>query len=273
MSLDEEIQPRPWDPVVEAVVMEDEGEARRWLEELLDGGADPNVVDPVRGQCAIEAGWEADRAELVGLLLDRGAVVDLAKTDYSCLFSWESLECARVVLEQGFRFDRFISRNPIGEPVFEGSTHVLDWLLSEGDRERLDMYMGFGLLSLIDVFEGSRTPLISAIDDGRLDDARWLLKHGADVNAYCEHGAYCTALDCAVERHDPEAIELLIRAGANPNVPSMMQLTSAERAVRANTKGELDRAVAQRVIDAAMQFPKPVFPSRSPTPEWPPRLP
>jgi hypothetical protein len=272
MAFGEDVQPRPWDPVVEAVMMEDEGEAARWLAELLDGGADPNVIDPVRGQCAIEAAWELGRAGLVEILLDRGAVIDLVKTDYSCLFSWDCIECARVVLEHGFRFDRFIVRNPLGEPVIGGTTHVLDWVLSERDLERLELFMGFGLLDLIDVFEGSRTPLVTAIDEGRHDDARWLLKHGANVNAYCEHGADYTALDYAIERHDSEAIELLIRLGGNPNIPTMMQTTAAERAVRAHADGKLDRSVAKRVIDAAAAFPDPVFPTRRPIPEWPPRL-
>ena len=176
------------------------------------------------------------------------------------------------MLGHGFRFDRFIARNPLGEPVIEGTTHVLDWVLSENDQERLDLYTGFGLLDLIDVFEGSQTPLMVAIDDGWLDDARWLLKHGANVDAYCEYGAYCTALDCAIQRHDSDAIELLIRAGANPNIPTMMQMTAAERAVRAHAQGELDRSVAKRVVDVTAVFPKPSFPTRRPIPDWPPRL-
>jgi ankyrin repeat protein len=74
------------------------------------------------------------------------------------------------------------------------------------------------------------TPLHRAAEGGHGQAAAWLLGHGADVNANDEATIGETALALAVQRDDPDIVELLLRQGADPDIQGWMGNTARSRA-------------------------------------------
>ncbi|HXT37979.1 MAG TPA: ankyrin repeat domain-containing protein, partial [Chloroflexota bacterium] len=64
------------------------------------------------------------------------------------------------------------------------------------------------------------TPLIWATVKGRLETARWLIEHGADINRRATfggptHGEGVTALHLAAQNGDVEVVRFLLAHGAD----------------------------------------------------------
>lgn len=82
--------------------------------------------------------------------------------------------------------------------------------------------------------EMSYTPLHCAVEHNRAEAAVWLLDHGADINANEEAMIGETALCLAVQGQSPEIVEMLLKRGADPDIPGWMALTARMRAQRRN---------------------------------------
>jgi ankyrin repeat protein len=87
------------------------------------------------------------------------------------------------------------------------------------------------------------TPLMVVVVRGDLPTVKYLISHGADVNAqYDGAGTYLcgnaaqqypmTALMLAAERSNPEIVRALLEAGAEPNVSTMGRRTPLSEARR-----------------------------------------
>lgn len=76
----------------------------------------------------------------------------------------------------------------------------------------------------------SRTPLHYAVEKEHYLVAKWFLENGADVNANEEEHIGETPLSIAVQGNYPEMVELLLKYGANPDIPGWMALTARMRA-------------------------------------------
>jgi ankyrin repeat protein len=82
-------------------------------------------------------------------------------------------------------------------------------------------------------------PLNSAAAGRNLDVSRLLVAHGADVNT-AEHGGF-VPLHQAAEHGDGELVELLLAAGADPDVRLDDGRTAADIAIEAGHEGLSDR--------------------------------
>jgi ankyrin repeat protein len=80
----------------------------------------------------------------------------------------------------------------------------------------------------------SYTPLHCAVGHNRPEAAAWLLDHGADINANEEAKIGETALCLAVQGAPAEIVEMLLKRGADPDIPGWMGLTARMRAQRRN---------------------------------------
>jgi ankyrin repeat protein len=69
-----------------------------------------------------------------------------------------------------------------------------------------------------------------AVMDERYRVAEWLLENGANVNLYLEGLIGETPLNLAARGNYPEVVELLLRHGADPDIPGWMMKTARIRA-------------------------------------------
>jgi ankyrin repeat protein len=100
-----------------------------------------------------------------------------------------------------------------------GFTSVLQRLLAGDCKDAIDR---FDYLN--------RTPLTCAIQARQFLAAQLLIAAGADVNAHDEERIGNTALHYAAEEGDSEAVEFLLRAGADPTIRGWMGITAIGKA-------------------------------------------
>jgi ankyrin repeat protein len=105
----------------------------------------------------------------------------------------------------------------------------LHYAAQDGNIEEVARLVGEGFA--INQFDYlSRTPLHYAVEGEHYLVAKWLLENGADVNANEEEKIGETALSLAAQGAYPEIVELLLRHGANPDIPGWMGITAQDRA-------------------------------------------
>jgi ankyrin repeat protein len=97
-----------------------------------------------------------------------------------------------------------------------------------GELDELKHLLKSDCAKLINTFDDTgATPLILAAGNGHVDAVRLLIEAGADVNAHDESKIGDTALG---------RIEILVQAGANPNIRGWMQLNALDRAKKRKKK-------------------------------------
>jgi ankyrin repeat protein len=159
---------------------------------LLSAGADPNAVLP-EGETVLMTAARTGRADTLALLLDAGAAVDARERWYG--------ETALIWAAGENHADAVTLLVARGGDVNQRSS-PLDY-----ERRRT----GQSVLAL-----GSWTPLMYAARENALAAGRALIAARADPDLTDPDGA--TALVIAIINANYEFAELLLRAGANPNI-------------------------------------------------------
>jgi ankyrin repeat protein len=259
----------------EAAAMEDPAEAMNMVRGLLDSGvpATERVWDGI-GPLTIAA--EVGHWEVVRLLMARGADRDgpgRGRSDALYLLATDAPEdLLGLLLQRSGGWLAMTEVQPTGERSIP--EHPISTLAERGNFDRLDRLWKLGMGILLDVYESDLgwTPLIDAAGRGDLLGVKWLLTQGAHVNAHAEFRIGPTALERAVDEGHAEVVRWLLGAGANPNIPTWMWRTAAERAVRAASESGTDRALAIRdcVLAASSRYPPPVYPDGRSPGIWPP---
>ncbi|KAK0644279.1 hypothetical protein B0T16DRAFT_195007 [Cercophora newfieldiana] len=190
------------------------------VQDLIEAGADLNIRAPFYSpeldtsrytplQWAIKRGHN----EVGQLLLDKGA--DFTEgpdaqgwtSPFHTAVNCGEVEFCRLLLERG----AVISSN--GE---RHGTHVLHDAASWGHCSVIQLLLALDDGGPVDVRDDHGwTPLHWAACGGRLEAAKLLVKHGADVNAVAMKGE--TVLSLAVESGERELVRFLIEHGANVN--------------------------------------------------------
>jgi ankyrin repeat protein len=99
----------------------------------------------------------------------------------------------------------------------------------EGDLAALQTFLDAG--DDINAFDVTgQTPLHFAAEHNRIPAMRFLLAHGADVNAIDESVCGDTPLGSVAGNCSLEVAQLLISAGADPHIRGHMWLTAIDRA-------------------------------------------
>jgi ankyrin repeat protein len=202
---------------------------------LLDAGADPNVANNF---AATPLMWCAGDAAKVRLLLAKGANVDarskLGRTPLLIAAAYDgATEAARLLIEKGADVD---ARDGGGTSVLEqaaGSNHIA--------LVRLLLAKGAAVNTADD---GGFTPLMAAAGNGDRNAAmvKLLIEHGATVNGKTGDTAevvkngpialgHLTALQLAASQGNYEAVEALVKAGADVNALDVRKANSLVFAV------------------------------------------
>jgi len=162
------------------------------LQALLEAGADPNAVLP-EGESVLLTAARTGSPEVIRVLLKAGADVDRREKFYGeTALMWAAAEnhaeAVRVLIEHG------------ADPNIRSAPQT--W-----EKRRLSQT----LLSL-----GEWTPIFYAARENALDAGRALVDGGADLDVTDPDGA--TALVIAIINAHYEFAELLLEAGADPNI-------------------------------------------------------
>ena len=159
---------------------------------LLAAGADPNAVLP-EGETVLMSAARTGQRDTLELLLDAGARIDAREQWYGeTALMWAAAEnheaAVRLLVERGADVNQRSSQLPFK-----------------------NRRAGQSILSL-----GSWTPLMYAARENAIDAGRALAAARADLNLTDPDGA--TALVIAIINANYEFADLLLRAGADPNV-------------------------------------------------------
>lgn len=180
----------------------------------------------------VETEWEPERwrplhlaakknlVSIGGVLLAHGALVECRdsrdKTPLFWCVTGRNFEFAEMLLEAGVAIDqRWKGFSLLHHEAKDGKTETVDFMLKhEADPNIRD-----------DRVQPGSTPLHGAARQDRLNAARVLVEHGADVNARTDHGQ--STLDAALASKRQKVVPLLLEHGAEPGTREGHKPTSS----------------------------------------------
>ena len=190
---------------------------------LLESGADPSATD-AEGNLLLHSAIDGGRSDLVKLLLDFGAKVDVEALRKA--IGGENSDMVSMLLDKADDEQDEALDELLDLAVRNSKSDIASMLLKRGADGTRCSVGGTSILGL-------------AIDSGRLDLVKMLLEHGADitddalmravdknhtdlVRAFLEAGARKGAaldslLTIALKRQNPDIVSLLLRYGADAN--------------------------------------------------------
>lgn len=228
--------------------MGDPSNATRLLEDALDEEDAGLVADAIARGADVNALWEDQtvlsaavqigEVELIRLLLSAGADPNRKHPDGTTALTWSgNAEVTALLLDAGAS-----ARHECGKRVEYSSLHNA---AGDGDTARLKLLLERGdaqcLLNRFDAML-AYTPLHWAANEGHCEAAQLLLDAGADPNLV-EEVCY-TAISLAARRDDVDMVKLLLAAGADPALHSGM-LPSALDVARQHADPELLKCIEE----------------------------
>ena len=191
--------------MVQCVVRGGHMDLLRWL---CESGQALNKDGTLAVDCPLFAGVASNDTEVVEYLLSKGANP-----------------------EEYFEEEGTIGPLPIHEAVKTGHKGIVQALCNHDSiGQTINARAEVDLASDYEESDWAEdvTPLMLAVNGGWAEVAALLLINGAEVNAVNAQGK--TALDYAVQRHNPEILGTLLEAGADPNITGEDEQTVLGRA-------------------------------------------
>lgn len=198
-------------PILNSIAREDAGALR----EALNGDAGNLNLVHKSGYTPLSAAARVGNRELVQILLDKGAKIEVGTRENSAqsvnailmAAASGSIEVMQLLLDKGADLQA-----PQNGPV-------LNLAVQNGRREMISFLVDKGI-SLEGSRSGGYSPLILAIQSNLPEMVQFLIEKGAKVNP-AEHGnnaysGYGTPLFSAVQQSNKPIVELLMANGANP---------------------------------------------------------
>jgi ankyrin repeat protein len=215
---------------MEAVLLPNEEESLAWTKQLLEAGEDPNFKDPLRDTLPFSEAWFRGNLRLMRVLVQYGADSLSNLRDFDIIdIASKSFECTQYMIELGHRLDH-LAEDREGLMILR-CDHPLTYLLDQQRWDLIEQLTPHGLLDTINMIEESseEPPLVEMIRDRKLNEAEWLLQHGALPNNRWKNRVMNTPLDHAVRHQDVEAVQLPKQYGADPTIRTWMNLSALDR--------------------------------------------
>jgi len=235
----------------------------RLVKILLDAGADINVLSTGRqGESALhDAVWVSD--EMVELLLNRGAVIDIpgrihcSRTALQSAAEQGATKLVAFLLNAGADVNAPAvtslkeSNQSIGATVLQCVVAYYSIMRSEQVQVNVQCLVDAGAdVNALPYWNPDQyddeneeepdtrygiTALQGAIRSGKIEVVQMLLEAGADINAPAAAGPYGgkTALQEAVTKEHIELVQLLLTAGADVNAPATKNRSTGRTALQA----------------------------------------
>lgn len=244
------------------------------VHEVLAQGADPNNVDG-DGTPPLHVAAAAGNAELAGVLLASGAVVDLPEsvngtTALHVAARYGHHDTVQTLLVYGANVGATTvdGITPLHLAAQAGHSRVIELLLASGaDPEQAETAGGRTALHLaaaeghhdaarLLIWSGADpnrvdgfgiTPLMLAGANGHAETIRTLLMQGANVNAADQNGE--TPLMTAIQQQHDDVALLLLEQGADPNAQESTQGMTALHLAATLGNEALIRALLERGAD------------------------
>ena len=211
------------------------------VQSLVRSGVKPGALD-INGSTALHAAAGGGQLEVMEYLLSVGAEPDIADHQgrrplYEAA-SAGSLECCRILIARGAELETPTvgGWTPLTAALYWGSDEVTDYLLGLGAKMNL----------------GDDIPLLEASRNGYKVTVRRFLREGASLKEQDESGR--TALHFAVLGGETEVVEMLLAAGADPDIPDKNGTTPFLLAAENSRLECLDRMLP-RVEDPVSALP------------------
>jgi ankyrin repeat protein len=200
----EEFDQEKFDFHVKFIESIENGEDVELIKGYLDQGADPNLNNLGHGPALWTAAWVNSGPEVVKLLLDYGA-----KTDINDLGRFMVFECnldnIRLLLENAVDVNKEI-RDSIFGPYISTDKYFIEEASKENKLQ-------------VDLFRALKnSPLVMAVEAGRIELAELLIGFGADLDLSTGYNKNTPLRAAALNNQHPELVRMLLRAGADPGL-------------------------------------------------------
>ncbi len=192
------------------------------LQQLIDKGVNVNAQAAVMGLTALIGAAEHGNAESIKMLLDAGAKPNLVTTlNETALFravEGQQLEIVEQLLKAGadVSLAKKGGETPLMLAAERGDEAIAKLLLDH--KADVNQHSNDG-----------QTALMAAADRWKPDMMRLLLSHGAQIAPRTISG---TVLHTAAASGDPECVDVLLKAGADPSVKNNVGKTAARMSRR-----------------------------------------
>ncbi|XP_045468094.1 ankyrin repeat domain-containing protein 17-like isoform X2 [Harmonia axyridis] len=221
---------------------------------LLEAGADQEHKTDEMHTALMEASMDG-HVEVARLLLDSGAQVNMPTDSFESPLTLAAcgghVDLAMLLIERGANIEEVNDEGytPLMEAAREGHEEMVHLLLGQGaninaqtdetQETALTLACCGGFTDVADILLkgganielGASTPLMEAAQEGHLDLVKFLLLHGANVEAQTQTGD--TALTYACENGHTDVADLLLQYGANLEHESEGGRTPLMKACRA----------------------------------------
>lgn len=208
---------------------------------ILNDKADVNIADYYGKWTPLMGAASRGRTDLVKMLLDRGADVNMFTIDQDTALMWACqeghIEVVKMLLDAGADIhvrECIFGDTAITKASSEGHTEIVSMLLDKGDDANAKD-------------DDDNTALMRASDGGYTETVSLLLKNEADVNEITKDGR--TALMRASSEGHAETVSLLLKNGADLHAEDVNGNTCLECAISSNPDGGVSEVALAETIE------------------------
>ena len=218
-----------------------EGCSKETLQAIINHGADVNSTNK-NNVTSLMTACENGNIDAIDVLLNAGANPNIADTEsVTCIHHAVNGGCNKEILQAIINLVADINAsNMDGETALliackKGNIDAIDILLNAGADPNIADSVGVTCIQHV-VFEACSKETLQAI-----------INHGADVNSTNKNNV--TSLMTACENGNIDAIDVLLNAGANPNIADTEGVTCIHHAVNGGCNKEILQAIISLVAD------------------------